>query len=93
MAWPLCLLLFVFLLGSHFVGWVSAHQETGEWRCESESEIRVLADYRPGLVTLDGLADDWKDIDGFEFPLRPALDPHQDHEYTGGKMTVKVLLK
>ncbi|GLT43116.1 hypothetical protein SLA2020_170870 [Shorea laevis] len=85
------LFFFLFLLGSHFVGWVGAHQETGEWRCESESEIRVLADYRPGLITLDGLADDWKDIDGFEFPLRPALDPDQDHEYTGGKMTVKAL--
>ncbi|GLT42652.1 hypothetical protein SLA2020_166420 [Shorea laevis] len=82
-------LLLLSLLG--LIRWVNAHQERGEWTCESESEIRVQADYRPGLVTLDGLADDWKDIDGSEFSLRPALDPDEDHEYAGGKMTVKAL--
>ncbi|GKU87040.1 hypothetical protein SLEP1_g1495 [Rubroshorea leprosula] len=82
-------LLLLSLLG--LIPWVNAHQETGEWTCESESEIRVQADYKPGLITLDGLADDWEDIDGSEFSLRPALDPDEDHEYAGGKMTVKAL--
>lgn len=52
----------------------------------------MQADFRPGVITLDGHADDWKDIDGFEFSLRPALDPDEDHEYKDGKMTVKVML-
>ncbi|THG03998.1 hypothetical protein TEA_007131 [Camellia sinensis var. sinensis] len=45
----------------------------------------------PGLVTLDGHDDDWKNVAGFEFSLLPALDPHPDHEYKGGKMIVKAL--
>ncbi|KAG8648484.1 uncharacterized protein LOC110620880 isoform X2 [Manihot esculenta] len=49
------------------------------------------AEFRPGIVTLDGHADDWNDIDGFEFSLLPALDPDDDKEYKGGKMTVKAL--
>ena len=70
---------------------VLSHQESGEWSCESDSGIQVLADFRPGLITLDGRNDDWKDIDGSEFPLRPALDPDADHEYPAGQMTVKVM--
>lgn len=71
---------------------VKSHQESGEWRCESDSEIGVVAEFRPGIVTIDGHADDWKDIDGFEFSLLPALDPDDDKEYSGGKMTVKVFV-
>nr|POE86184.1 hypothetical protein CFP56_07291 [Quercus suber] len=70
---------------------VNSHQESGEWSCESGSEIRVDAEFKPGLISLDGQAEDWKDIDGFEFSLLPALDPHPDHEYKAGKMTVKAL--
>ncbi|XP_010413283.1 PREDICTED: uncharacterized protein LOC104699643 [Camelina sativa] len=70
---------------------VSSHQESGEWSCESDSDIQVTADFRPGIITLDGHNDDWKDIDGSEFSLRPALDPDADHEYDAGKMTVKAL--
>lgn len=84
-------LLILFLLVSGPTGLVNAHQESGEWSCESESEISVDADYRPGVITIDGLSDDWKDIEGSEFPLRPALDPDEDHEYSDGKMTVKAL--
>lgn len=51
------------------------------------------AEFRPGLVTVDGHTDDWKDIDGFEFSLLPATDPHEDHEYKGGKVTVKVYFR
>ncbi|CAN6567406.1 unnamed protein product [Malus baccata var. baccata] len=69
----------------------NSHTESGEWSCESESEIRVQAEFGPGLITLDGHADDWKDIDGFEFSLLPALDPDAENEYKGGKMTVKAL--
>lgn len=70
----------------------NSHEESGEWSCESDSDIRVQAEFGPGLITLDGHADDWKDMDGFEFSLRPALDPDAENEYRGGKMTVKVFL-
>ncbi|KAF2325065.1 hypothetical protein GH714_022558 [Hevea brasiliensis] len=83
--------LVLLILGSVLIGWVSSHQESGEWSCESDPGIRMQAEFRPGLVTLDGRADDWKDIDGFEFSLLPALDPDDDKEYKGGKMTVKAL--
>ncbi|KAI4301524.1 hypothetical protein L6164_034794 [Bauhinia variegata] len=84
------ILLVLFLLVSASIGGVNSHQESGEWRCDSNSEIGVLAEFKPGLITLDGHADDWKDIDGFEFPLLPALDPDAENEYEAGKMTVKV---
>ncbi|KAF5745935.1 hypothetical protein HS088_TW06G00100 [Tripterygium wilfordii] len=73
------------------VGRVNSHQESGEWNCDSDSEIRVQAEFKPGLVTIDGRPDDWKDIEGFEFSLLPALDPDEDKEYKGGKMNVKAL--
>lgn len=69
---------------------VKSHQESGDWSCESDSEIGIVAEFHPGIITLDGHADDWKDIDGFEFSLLLALDPDDDKEYPGGKMTVKV---
>nr|GMD92294.1 Cell wall protein [Ipomoea batatas] len=69
----------------------SAHEESGEWHCDSDEESRIVAEFRPGRVTLDGHADDWADIDGFDFPLLPALDPDNDHQFGGGKMTVKAL--
>ncbi|KDP28276.1 hypothetical protein JCGZ_14047 [Jatropha curcas] len=84
-------LLVLLVLGSVLIGWASSHQESGDWSCESDEEIRVQADFRPGIITLDGRADDWKDIDGFEFALLPALDPDDDKEYKNGKMTVKAL--
>ncbi|CAK7348448.1 unnamed protein product [Dovyalis caffra] len=85
------LLLLRLLLGSCWIGWVNSHKESGEWSCESDAEIRVEAEFKPGLITLDGHADDWKDIDAFEFSLLPATDPDADKEYTGGKMAVKAL--
>ncbi|KAL6968647.1 hypothetical protein U1Q18_034447 [Sarracenia purpurea var. burkii] len=84
-------LLVLAVLGSIRVRPVNSHQETGTWSCEPEPDIRVQAAFRPGIVTLDGHVDDWKDIDGFEFSLLPALDPDADKEYPGGKMTVKAL--
>ena len=75
------------------VALVNSHNESGEWSCESsDSGTQLVAQFRPGVVTLDGHPDDWKDIGGFDFSLLPALDPHEDDAYKGGKMTVKVLL-
>lgn len=85
------LLIFLVIYSSSPIGLVSSHEESGEWSCELDPETRVQADFKPGVVTLDGHADDWKDVDGFEFSLLPALDPDQENEYKGGKMTVKAL--
>ncbi|GMP39960.1 hypothetical protein CsSME_00010600 [Camellia sinensis var. sinensis] len=85
----LLLLLVLFLVSGSTL--VDSHKESGDWSCESDPEARVAAEFSPGLVTLDGHADDWKNVDGFEFSLLPALDPHPDHEYKGGKMIVKAL--
>ncbi|KAJ7973077.1 heme binding [Quillaja saponaria] len=84
-------LFLLLVLASASIGRVSSHEESGEWSCESNSEIRVDAEFKPGLITLDGHADDWKDIDGFDFSLLPALDRDAENEYKGGKMTVKAL--
>ncbi|PSS28866.1 Paxillin like [Actinidia chinensis var. chinensis] len=81
-------LVAIVVLGSTLV---KSHEESGEWSCESDSEARVAAEFRPGLITLDGHADDWKGVDGFDFSLLPALDPDDDHKYSGGKMTLKAL--
>lgn len=48
-----------------------------------------MADYRPGIVTVDGHGEEWSDVDGFEFSLLPALDPDEENAYEGGQMTVK----
>ncbi|KAK8540989.1 hypothetical protein V6N13_061037 [Hibiscus sabdariffa] len=85
------ILLTLLVLGSGLTRRVISHEESGVWSCESNSETQVQADFRPGVITLDGHADDWKDIDGFEFSLLPALDPDEDQEYKDGKMTVKAL--
>ena len=69
---------------------MESHEESGHWSCESESEIRVEAEFKYGVITLDGHTDDWKDIDGSYFPLLPALDPDAENEFKGGKMSVKV---
>ncbi|KAL2514032.1 heme binding [Forsythia ovata] len=86
--------LFLFclaFLGSRQLQFVASHQESGDWHCEPDEEARIVAEFKPGFVTLDGHAQDWADIDGFDFPLRPALDPDEDKEYKAGKMTVKAL--
>lgn len=69
----------------------ASHEESGEWHCDPDDEAQISAQFRPGIVTLDGRADEWPDVDGFEFPLRPALDPDEDNQYRAGKMTVKAL--
>ncbi|GAB2220874.1 hypothetical protein Droror1_Dr00008555 [Drosera rotundifolia] len=74
------------------IGLVSSHNESGEWSCESNWEAAgIVAEFKPGVVSLDGKGDEWVDIDGVELSLLPALDPHEDDSYPGGKMTVKAL--
>lgn len=70
---------------------VGSHEHHGDLSCEMDPNVRVLAEYRQGIVTdIDGHLDDWDAIDGSEFELRPALDPDEDKKYQGGKITVKV---
>lgn len=84
-------ILFVLIfLASVSIGGVKSHEESGEWSCDSNSEIQVQVEFKPGLITLDGHADDWEDIEGSDFSLLPALDPDAENAYKGGKMTVKV---
>ncbi|XP_040938846.1 uncharacterized protein [Gossypium hirsutum] len=86
------LLLAFLVFGFGLTRRVNSHEESGEWSCVSNSkEMHIQADFKPGIITLDGCADDWEDIDGSEFSLRPALDPDENHEYKDGKMTVKAL--
>ncbi|KAF5200028.1 heme binding protein [Thalictrum thalictroides] len=84
------MLLFTLITSTSF-RLVNSHQETGEWSCESDILSPIQANFRPGIITVDGHVQDWKDVDGFDFTLLPALDPHQDHAYKAGKMVVKAL--
>ncbi|KAL2540419.1 heme binding [Abeliophyllum distichum] len=87
----LVLLIAVASWGLTRIGRVESHQESGEWHCDSDPRIRIQTEFKPGIITLDGHVDDWKDIDGSEFSLLPALDPDADKEYNSGKMTLKVV--
>ncbi|KAI0529131.1 hypothetical protein KFK09_001678 [Dendrobium nobile] len=59
--------------------------------CEVSPDVRIVADYRPGIISVDGHADDWAGVEGSEFSLLPALDPDADKEYTGGKISIKAV--
>lgn len=82
--------LFLALFGSSQLQFVASHEESGDWHCEPDEKARLVAEFKPGFVTVDGNSDDWIDVDGYDFPLRPALDPDEDMEYKAGKMAVKV---
>lgn len=58
--------------------------------CSSSDDARVVAEFLPGVVTVDGRGDEWAEANGFEFSLLPALDFDRDKEFSGGKMAVKV---
>ncbi|XXG84466.1 hypothetical protein AAC387_Pa10g1976 [Persea americana] len=75
---------------SSLIGSVLSHEDHGG-SCESSSNGPIMADFRPGIVTVDGHGDDWSDVDGFEFSLLPALDPDEENKYKGGQMSVKAL--
>lgn len=66
------------------------HGEDSGGSCALTPEVQILAEYKPGIITIDGHVDDWADVGGSEFSLLPALDPDEDKEYGGGKITVKV---
>lgn len=83
------------LLVSSAISLAGAHEHHGDESgpsCEMNPDVRVLAEFRPGIVTVDGHVDDWDDVEGSEFPLLPALDPDQDKAYGEGKLTVKVCI-
>ncbi|KAJ8748279.1 hypothetical protein K2173_000851 [Erythroxylum novogranatense] len=82
--------LVLLVTGSALTTRVSSHQESGQWSCGSDYDIGVVAAFNPGIVTVDGHAEDWKNIVGSQFSLLSALDPDADKNY-GGKMTVKAL--
>ncbi|PKA54669.1 hypothetical protein AXF42_Ash000504 [Apostasia shenzhenica] len=67
------------------------HGDEAAESCEASPDIRVVADYRPGIITVDGHSDDWGGVEGFEFGLLPALDPDADKAYAGGKMSLKAV--
>ncbi|ERN03117.1 hypothetical protein AMTRI_Chr02g220920 [Amborella trichopoda] len=72
--------------------WAEAHNEHGEpAHCESLPDATIQADYMPGSITLDGHPEDWSNVDGFSFSLLPALDPDEENQYPGGRITVKAL--
>ncbi|RWW63044.1 hypothetical protein BHE74_00029812 [Ensete ventricosum] len=91
---PLLLLLLVavlFLSSTIRLGGAHEHdEEEDESSCEQSPDVRVDAEFRPGIVTVDGRAEDWADVDGPQLALLPALDFDEDKAYGGGPMTVKV---
>jgi hypothetical protein len=70
----------------------TAHEHHGEApTCAGGGSGRVLAEFRPGEVTLDGHPADWDGVEASEFALLPALDPDEDKAYAGGKVFVKAV--
>ncbi|XP_039128087.1 uncharacterized protein LOC120264345 [Dioscorea cayenensis subsp. rotundata] len=67
------------------------HGDGGDGSCEADPNIRLTAEFRPGLVTVDGQPDEWAEVEGSELSLLPALDPDADKAYPSGKITVKAL--
>uniref|UniRef100_A0ACD6AP62 Uncharacterized protein n=1 Tax=Avena sativa TaxID=4498 RepID=A0ACD6AP62_AVESA len=84
-------LLALLLAAAVLVAFVAAHEHHGEAPTCAGGGGRVLAEFRPGEVTLDGHPTDWEAVEASEFPLLPALDPDEDKAYTGGKVTVKAV--
>jgi hypothetical protein len=71
---------------------VAAHEHHGEAPTCSGGGGRVLAEFCPGEITLDGHVEDWDGVEASEFALLPALDPDEDKAYSGGKVALRVLL-
>ncbi|KAH6823901.1 heme binding protein [Perilla frutescens var. hirtella] len=87
----LLLLIAAVLFDPARIGRVKSHQESGPWHCDSDAGIRIQSVFRPGIITVDGKVEDWKDVSGSDFALLPALDPDADKAYNAGKMTLKVV--
>ncbi|CAD6210917.1 unnamed protein product [Miscanthus lutarioriparius] len=69
----------------------TAHEHHGEAPTCAGGSGHVLAEFRPGEVTVDGHSDDWDSVEASEFALLPALDPDEDKAYSGGKVAVKAV--
>ena len=85
-------LLVVLAAAAALLAAAAAHEHHGEAPTCSSGGGRVLAEFRPGEVTVDGHSDDWDSVEASEFALLPALDPDEDKAYSGGKVAVKVRL-
>uniref|UniRef100_A0A0D6R9N7 Cytochrome c-552/DMSO reductase-like haem-binding domain-containing protein n=1 Tax=Araucaria cunninghamii TaxID=56994 RepID=A0A0D6R9N7_ARACU len=75
----------------HMIEGVQSHNEENGFHCDSDGDAKIVAEYMPGIVSLDGNPKEWGNIMGYSFPLLPALDPDIDKQYTAGEMTVKAL--
>lgn len=83
-------LLALLVVAAALVAFAAAHEHHGEAPTCAGGGGRVVAEFRPGEVTLDGHPADWEAVEASEFALLPALDPDDDKAYTGGKVAVKV---
>jgi ABC-type glycerol-3-phosphate transport system substrate-binding protein len=83
-------LLAVLVAAAALLAAAAAHEHHGEAPTCSGGSGRVLAEFRPGEVTVDGHSGDWDGVEASEFELLPALDPDEDKAYSGGKVAVKV---
>ncbi|EMS57065.1 hypothetical protein TRIUR3_11959 [Triticum urartu] len=79
------------LVAAALVACAAAHEHHGEAPICAGGGGRVVAEFRPGEVTLDGHPADWEAVEASEFALLPALDPDDDKAYTGGKVAVKAV--
>ncbi|KAH9290375.1 hypothetical protein KI387_034492, partial [Taxus chinensis] len=90
--WTKCFITVIIIC--HLNKRVESHSENEGFHCDSDDDAKIEAEYLPGIVTLDGKADEWDDdnITGYTFPLLPALNP-DDHakKYKGGQITLKVI--
>ncbi|CAN6325429.1 unnamed protein product [Urochloa humidicola] len=84
-------LLVVLAAAAALLAAAAAHEHHGEAPTCSGGTGRVLAEFRPGEVTVDGHSDDWDGVEASEFALLPALDPDEDKAYSGGKVAVKAV--
>ncbi|CAN6320231.1 unnamed protein product [Urochloa humidicola] len=84
-------LLVVLAAAATLLAAAAAHEHHGEAPTCSGGTGRVLAEFRPGEVTVDGHNDDWDGVEASEFALLPALDPDEDKAYSGGKVAVKAV--
>ncbi|CAA6653961.1 unnamed protein product [Spirodela intermedia] len=60
-------------------------EEVDDEDCVLARGVRLAADYVPGVVAVDGRADEWADVAGTTLPMLPALEPDDvDEVYPKG---------
>ncbi|KAF0915451.1 hypothetical protein E2562_036296 [Oryza meyeriana var. granulata] len=84
-------LLAVLVTAAALLAAAAAHEHHGEAPTCAGGGGRVLAEFRPGVVTVDGHPTDWDGVEASEFALLPALHPDEDKAYAGGKVAVKAV--